>query len=83
MNEAPYTHLKVFNPEMLLSKGGTGKNGTETEWSAIQGMPHLGTHLVCRHQTRQSCHCYEALAGRKLVWLLLRRFSQQLINEDA
>jgi hypothetical protein len=34
------THLKIFNPELFLSKGKTGtKNGTETEEKAIQRLP--------------------------------------------
>jgi hypothetical protein len=36
-------HLKVFYPEMFLSKERTGtKNGRETEGRAIRGLPHLG-----------------------------------------
>jgi hypothetical protein len=32
----PLTYLKIFNPEMSLSKGNTGtKTGTETEEKAI------------------------------------------------
>jgi hypothetical protein len=33
----PPTHLKIFNPELFLSKGNAGtKRGTETEGTAIQ-----------------------------------------------
>jgi hypothetical protein len=36
---------------MFLSKGKTGsKSGTETEGKAIQRLPHLGIHSICRHQ---------------------------------
>jgi hypothetical protein len=39
-------------PEMFLSKGKTEtKNGTETGGKAIQRLPHLGIHPICRHQT--------------------------------
>jgi hypothetical protein len=27
------------------------KNGTETEGKAIQRLPHLGIHPICKHQT--------------------------------
>jgi hypothetical protein len=41
---AIYTHLKIVNPEMFLSKGKTGtKKGTETEGRDIQSLSHLGT----------------------------------------
>jgi hypothetical protein len=29
-----------------------GQSGTETEGKAIQRLPHLGIHLICRHQTQ-------------------------------
>ena len=78
------THLKVFNAEMFLSKGRTGtKNGTETEGRAIQGLPHLGIHNVCRHQTRHCCCGQEGLADRNLVWWFLGRSCQQLTNADV
>jgi hypothetical protein len=33
----PPTHLKIFNPELFLSKGNIGtKNGAETEGKALQ-----------------------------------------------
>jgi hypothetical protein len=44
----PATHLKIFNPEMFLSKRKTGtKNGTKTEGKAGQWwhtplIPELG-----------------------------------------
>jgi hypothetical protein len=47
-----------------------------------EGLPHLGIHLVCRHQTQHCCHCQEALADRNLVWLLFGRSAQQLTNAD-
>ena len=47
------THLQNFNPELLLSKGNIGtKSGAETEGMAIQRLPHLGIHSICRHQTQ-------------------------------
>jgi len=37
---------------MFLCKGRTGtKNVTEAEGRANQGLPNLGIHHVCRHQT--------------------------------
>jgi hypothetical protein len=45
------THFQSINPEFLLSKGNAGtKSGAETEEKAIQGLPHLGIHPICRHQ---------------------------------
>jgi hypothetical protein len=36
----PPTHLRIFIPEMFLSKGKTrAKNGTETEGKAVQRLP--------------------------------------------
>ena len=41
-----------FNPEMFLSKGNARtKSGAETEGKAIQRLPHLMNHPICRHQT--------------------------------
>jgi hypothetical protein len=38
----PLTVLKIFNPELLLSKGNTRtKSGEETERKNIQRLPHL------------------------------------------
>jgi hypothetical protein len=46
----PPTHLKIFNSELFLSKGNARKkNGAETDVKAIQRLPHLGIHLICRH----------------------------------
>ena len=82
--DGAHIHLKVFNPEMFLSKGRKGtKNGAETEGRATGGLPHLGLHPVCRHQTLQCCYGQEPLADRNLVWLLLGRSSQQLTNADV
>jgi hypothetical protein len=48
----PPTNLKIFNPELLLSKGNAGtKNGAETEGNIIQKLPYLDIHSICRHQT--------------------------------
>jgi hypothetical protein len=44
------THLKVFNPDIFLSKGKTGKKGVEIEGRAIWGLSHLRIHPVCRQQ---------------------------------
>ena len=47
------THLKIFNPELFLSKGNAvTKNGAETEGTAIQRLLHLVIHSICRHQTQ-------------------------------
>jgi hypothetical protein len=36
----PPTHLKIFNPELFLSKGNLGtKSGADTEGKAIQKLP--------------------------------------------
>jgi hypothetical protein len=49
----PPTHLKNINPEFFLSKGNEGtKSGAETEGKAIQRLPHLGIHPICKHQTQ-------------------------------
>jgi hypothetical protein len=40
----PPTHLKFFNPELLLSKGNAGTiNGAETEGKVMKRLPHLDT----------------------------------------
>lgn len=80
------THLKVFNPEMFLSKGRKRTKKMEQrlkEGKAMQGLPHLGIHPVCRHQTLHCCCGQEALADRNLVWLSLGRSGQQLTNADV
>jgi hypothetical protein len=48
----PPAHLKIFNPEMFLSKGRTGtkKYVTETEGKIIQMPPQPGIHPICRQQ---------------------------------
>ena len=49
----PSTHLKNFNPELLLCKGNTWtKSGVETKGKTIQRLPHLRIHSICRHQTQ-------------------------------
>jgi hypothetical protein len=49
----PPTHLQIFDPEWLLSKGNMEtKYGAETEGKAIQRLPHLGIHPICRHSTQ-------------------------------
>jgi hypothetical protein len=43
----PPTHLKIFYPELVLSKGNTGtKSGAETEGKAIQRLSHLAIHPI-------------------------------------
>ena len=59
------------------------KNGAEIEGRAIQGLPNLGIHPVCRHQTIECCYGQEALSDRNLVWVFLRRSGQQLTNADV
>jgi hypothetical protein len=45
--------ISNFNPELFLSEGNAEtKSGTETEGKAIQRLPHLGIHPICRHQTQ-------------------------------
>jgi hypothetical protein len=47
------THLKHKNPEFLLTKGNSGtKTGTESEGKAIQSLPNIGIHPICRHQSQ-------------------------------
>ena len=49
----PPTHLKNFNPELLLSKGNTEtKSGAETEGKVIQRLLQLGIHPIYSHQTQ-------------------------------
>jgi hypothetical protein len=46
----PPTHLKKFNPELLLSKGNARtKRGAETEGKALQRLPYLRIHHICSH----------------------------------
>ena len=69
--KGPPTHLKVFNPEMFLSKARTGtkkkKNGTKTEVRVNPGLASWGIYHVCRHQTQHCCCGQEALDDRNLV----------------
>ena len=50
--------LKINDASVLLRKGneilkgGNTKCGAETEGKAIQRLPHLGIHPICRHQTQ-------------------------------
>jgi len=49
----PLTHLQIFNPGLLLSKGNMGsKCGTESEGKAIQRLPYFGIHPTYSHQTQ-------------------------------
>jgi len=49
------THLKNISPEFLLSKGnGETKSVAEMEGKAIQRLPHLGIHPICKQQTQTS-----------------------------
>ena len=60
----PPTHLQTFNPEFLLSQGNTGtKCGVETEGTAIQKLPHLGIHPICRHKIQTLL-----LMPRRVCW---------------
>jgi len=44
------THLQIFNPTLLPSKGNTEtKCGTEAEGKAMQRLPHLRLHPIYRH----------------------------------
>jgi len=74
----PPTHLKIFNPEMYLSKGDawTKKTGAEAEEKAIQIPLYLGIHPICRHQTQTYRWYQEVLAYRSLVWLSSERLCQ-------
>jgi hypothetical protein len=78
-------HLKVFNPEIFLSKERTGtKNGAETDGRAIQGLPRLGNPSYLQTpNTRHCCYCQKALADRNLVCWFLGRLYQQLTNADV
>jgi hypothetical protein len=50
---ATHPFEKKINPEWFLSKGNAGtKSGAETEGKAIQRLPHIGIHPICRHQTQ-------------------------------
>jgi hypothetical protein len=80
----PPTHLKVFNPEMFLSKGNTGtKNGAETVGRAIRELPTWRSILSADTKPQYCCCCQETLGDRNLVWLFLGKFSQQLSNADV
>jgi hypothetical protein len=49
----PPTHVKIFNPELLLAKGNMGtKYEAETEGKANKRLPHLGIHAIRIHQTQ-------------------------------
>jgi hypothetical protein len=74
---------KFLTQKCSCPKKNKTKNEAETEGRAIQGLPHLGIHPVCRYQTAHCCCGQEVLADIDLVWLLLGRFGQQLTNADA
>jgi hypothetical protein len=49
----PPTHLQIFIPELLLSKGNMGpKCGAETEGKAIWRLLNLGIYPIYRHKTQ-------------------------------
>jgi hypothetical protein len=64
----PPNHLKNFNPKLILFKGNTGTRiGAETEGKAIQRVPHVRIHPICRHQTKTLADAKKHLLS--LVWL--------------
>ena len=77
----PRTHLKKFNPELLLSKGNIGtKSGAETKGKAIQRLPHLGIHPICRQQTQAlllmsrsaCCNSFTKFGAKTKGWAIQR-----------
>jgi hypothetical protein len=47
----PPTHLKNINPEILPVKKNSGaKSEAKTKGKAIQTLPHLEIHSMCKHQ---------------------------------
>ena len=74
------THLKIFNPQMFLSKGKTGTKKCNRNWR--KGYPETAPPKDSSHlQTAKPwhyCYCQEALADTNLVWLFPERFNQQI-----
>ena len=81
------TDLKIFNPELFLSKGNKGTtNGAESDGKSIQELPHLGIHpmpipetLTLLMKPRCSCRyepvdCVLMLTLRNLHVLGVERF---------
>jgi hypothetical protein len=61
----PPTHLKIINPELLLSKGNTWINCEQRlKERPSRDCPTWGIHPIYRHQTQI---LYEVLADRSLV----------------
>jgi len=63
------THLKNFNPELLLSKRNEWtKSGAETEGKDIQRLSQLGIYLNCKHQNQMLLlMCRGMFVDRSLV----------------
>jgi hypothetical protein len=60
------TQLKNINTELFLSKGNAGtENGAETEGKAIQRLPHLGIHPICRHKTQTALLMPKSTCSKK------------------
>jgi hypothetical protein len=80
----PPTHLKVFNPEMFLSKGKTGTKMEQRLKEELSGdHPTWESILSADTKPQHCCCCQEVLVNRNLIWLLLRTFCQQLTNADV
>ena len=79
----PLTHQKFCKPEIFLSKARVGTtNGAETEERAIQGLPYVGIHHVCRHQTRHCLCSQDVLLDTNLLRRFLGKFFQKLTLAD-
>jgi hypothetical protein len=79
------THLKNFDPELLLSKGNT----VTKQWSRDQRKGHPETAPIWDTSHVQTPHPYtivdvkNVLADRSLVWLCSERLYQLLTKIDA
>jgi hypothetical protein len=82
-------HFKHTNQELLLSKGNAKtKTGARMEEKVIQRLPHLGIHLICRHQTQThmlkhlltGAWCICPLWGSARVWSVQSKGHSQTLD---
>jgi len=68
-----------INTDWSCPKKRQTKIGTENKGKAIQCLPFLGIHPICRYQTLTLLLMPKMLADRKLVFLFHERFYQSTI----
>jgi hypothetical protein len=73
------THLKIFNPELCLSKRNAGtKMEQRQKERSFRDCSTLKINSICRQQTRHYCWCQDVLIGRSGAWLSSEKLCQHL-----